>query len=83
MDKIHYRAVMKFFVKKGLTPNEIHSKFIKKLWVIRTLPKTQTLPRWSAFFFESKGDCSCGEEFCRSYEEPLQGRDNDVGASLE
>jgi len=29
MDKIKYRAVIKFFVKEGLTPNEIHSKFIK------------------------------------------------------
>jgi transposase len=28
MDKIEYRAVIKFFVKGGLTPNEIHSKFI-------------------------------------------------------
>jgi hypothetical protein len=29
MDKIEYRAVIKFFVKDGLTPNEIHSKFIE------------------------------------------------------
>jgi histone-lysine N-methyltransferase SETMAR len=29
MDKIEYRAVIQFFVKEGLTPNEIHSKFIK------------------------------------------------------
>jgi len=29
MDKIENRAVIKFFVKEGLTPNEIHSKFIK------------------------------------------------------
>jgi len=29
MDTIKYRAVIKFFVKEGLTPNEIHSKFIK------------------------------------------------------
>jgi hypothetical protein len=29
MDKIEYRAVIKFFVKEGLTPNEIHSKFIE------------------------------------------------------
>ena len=39
-------------------------------------PKLKTLPRWSAFFFESRGDCSCRGVFCRSYEEPLQGRDN-------
>jgi len=29
MDKIDYRAVIKFFVKEGLTQNEIRSKFIK------------------------------------------------------
>jgi len=29
MDKIEYRAVIKFFVKEGLMPNEIHSNFIK------------------------------------------------------
>jgi transposase len=28
-DKIEYRAVIKFFVKEGLTPNEIHLKFVK------------------------------------------------------
>jgi hypothetical protein len=28
MDKIEYRALIKFFVKEGLTPNKIHSKFI-------------------------------------------------------
>ena len=46
-------------------------------------PKLETLPRWSAFFFESRGDCRCRGVFCRSYEEPLQGRDNGSGASLE
>jgi histone-lysine N-methyltransferase SETMAR len=29
MDKIEYRAVIKFFVKEGLTPNEVNLKFIK------------------------------------------------------
>jgi transposase len=28
MEKNEYRAVIKFFVKEGLTPNETHSKFI-------------------------------------------------------
>jgi hypothetical protein len=28
MDKIEYRAVKKFFVKEGLTPKEIYSKFL-------------------------------------------------------
>jgi hypothetical protein len=29
MDKIEYCAVIKFLVKEGLTPNDIHSNFIK------------------------------------------------------
>jgi hypothetical protein len=29
MDNTEYHAVIKFFVKEGLTPNEIHLKFIK------------------------------------------------------
>jgi len=32
MDKIEYCAVIKFFVKEGLTPNEIHSEVHKSLW---------------------------------------------------
>jgi hypothetical protein len=32
MNKIECRAVKKFSVKEGLTPNEIHSKFIKVYW---------------------------------------------------
>jgi hypothetical protein len=28
-DKTEYRAVIKFFVKEGLTPNEINPKFIR------------------------------------------------------
>jgi hypothetical protein len=32
MDKIEYRAVIKFFVKEGLTPNEIHLKFTSQLF---------------------------------------------------
>jgi transposase len=29
IDKIEYRVVIKFFVKEGLTPNEVYSKFEK------------------------------------------------------
>jgi len=129
MDKIEYRAVIKFFVKEGLTPNQTRrnnswekTRFANEknhlssgqctrpqkcfgnrkikgsaLWTVGTstlllrfgslwllsLPKTQTLPRWSAFFFESRGDFSCRGVFCRSYEEPLQGRDNGPGVLLE
>jgi hypothetical protein len=34
MDEIEYRAVIKFFVKEGLTSNEIHSKLINFLGTI-------------------------------------------------
>jgi hypothetical protein len=29
IDKIEYLAVIKLFVKEGVMPNEMHSKFIK------------------------------------------------------
>jgi histone-lysine N-methyltransferase SETMAR len=45
--------------------------------------KAQTLPRLSAFLYESRGDWSCRGVFCRSYEESLQGQDNGAGASLK
>jgi hypothetical protein len=47
------------------------------------LSQNSTLSLWSAFFFKSKGDCSYRGVFCRYYKEPLQGRDNGAGASLE
>jgi hypothetical protein len=34
MDKTEYRAVIKFFVKEGLMPNEIHSKFKKFMGIL-------------------------------------------------
>ena len=58
------------------SPDLAHSRLL-------SLPKTQTLPHWSAFFFESRGDCSCRGVFCISSEEPLQGQDNGTGASLD
>jgi histone-lysine N-methyltransferase SETMAR len=46
MDKIEYRAVIKFFVKEGLTPNEIHSKFIK----VCGDSSFSTIKKWAAEF---------------------------------
>jgi len=43
MDKIEYRAVIKFFVKEGLTPNEIH----KSLWGLFSFV---TIMKWAAEF---------------------------------
>ena len=48
IDKIEYRAVIKFFVKEGLTPNEIHSKFVKVYE--ESSPSFSTIKKWAAQF---------------------------------
>jgi transposase len=48
MDKIEYRAVIKFFVREGLTPNEIHLKFIKVYG--DSSPSFSTTKKWVAEF---------------------------------
>jgi len=48
MDKIEYRAVIKFFVKEGLTPNEINSKFINVYG--DSSPSFSTIKKWAAEF---------------------------------
>jgi len=48
MDKTEYRAVIKFFVKEGLTPNEIYSKFIKVYG--DSSPSFSTIKKWAAEF---------------------------------
>jgi len=48
MNKIEYHAVIKFFVKEGLTPNEIHSKFIKVYE--DSSPSFSTIKKWAAEF---------------------------------
>jgi hypothetical protein len=48
MDKIEYRAVTKFFVKEGLTPNEIHLKSIKVYE--DSSPLFSTIKKWTAEF---------------------------------
>jgi transposase len=48
MDKTEYRAVIKFFVKEGLTPNEIHSKYIKIYG--DSSPSFWTVKKWAAEF---------------------------------
>jgi hypothetical protein len=47
MDKTEYHTVIKFFVKEGLTPNEIHSKFIK---VYGDSSSFSTIKKWAAEF---------------------------------
>jgi transposase len=48
MDKTEYRAVIKFYVKEGLTPNEIHSKFIRVYG--DSSPSFSTIKKWAAEF---------------------------------
>jgi len=48
MDKIEYHPVIKFFVKEGLMPNEIHSKFIKVYGEFS--PSFSTIKKWAAEF---------------------------------
>jgi transposase len=48
MNKTEYRAVIKFFIKEGLTPNEIHSKFIKVYG--DSYPSFSTIKKWAAEF---------------------------------
>jgi histone-lysine N-methyltransferase SETMAR len=48
MDIIEYRAVIKFFVKEGLTPNDIYSKFIKVYGDFS--PLFSTVKKWAAEF---------------------------------
>jgi len=48
MDKIEYHAVIKFFVKEGLTPKEIHSKFLQVCG--DSSPSFSTIKKWAAKF---------------------------------
>lgn len=48
MDKIEYRAVIKFFVLDGLTPSEIHPKLIKVYG--DSAPSISTVKKWAAEF---------------------------------
>jgi transposase len=48
MDKIQYRAVIKLFVKEGLTSIKIHSKFVK--FYGDSYPSFSTIKKWAAEF---------------------------------
>jgi len=45
-DKIEYCAAIKFFVKEGLRPNEIHLKFIQVYG--DSSPSFSTIKKWAA-----------------------------------
>jgi histone-lysine N-methyltransferase SETMAR len=63
MDKIEYCVVIKLFVKESLTPNEIHSKFIKVYG--DSSPSFSTIKKWAAEF---KRGCTSLED------DPREGR---------
>jgi len=48
MDTIEYRAVIRFFVREGLTSNEIHSTFINVYG--DSSPSFSTIKKWAAEF---------------------------------
>jgi hypothetical protein len=48
MDKIENHAIIKFFVKEGLTPNEIHSKFVRVYGA--SSPSFSTIRKWATEF---------------------------------
>jgi hypothetical protein len=48
MDKLEYRAVVKFLVLNGLTPNEIHPKLRKVFG--NSAPSISTVKKWAAEF---------------------------------
>jgi transposase len=60
MDKIEYRTVIKFFVKEGLTPNQIRSKFIKVYGDSSSL--FSTIKKWAAEF--KRGRTSLEDDLC-------------------
>ena len=65
MDKIEYRAVMELFGKEALTPNEMHSKFMKVYG--DSSPSFSTIKKWSAEL--KRGHTSLGDD-------PREGRPN-------
>jgi len=60
MDKIEYHVVIKFFVKEGLMPNEIHSKFIK--FYGDSSPSFSTITKWATEF--KRGCTSLEDDPC-------------------
>ena len=67
MDRIEYRVVIKFFVKEGLMPKEIHSKFIKVYG--DSSPSFSTIKKWAAEFKHGRTSLEV---------DPREGRPNSV-----
>ena len=63
VDKIEHHTVIKFFVKEGLTPNEIHSKFIK--FYGDSSPSFLRIKKWAAEFKHGRTSLE---------DDPLEGR---------
>jgi transposase len=72
MDKTEYRAIIKFFVKEGLTPNEIHSKFMKVYG--DSSPSFSTIKKYDA-------DFKCGHTSLE--DDPREGRPKSATTTSE
>jgi transposase len=60
IDKIEYCVAVKFLVKEGLMPNEIHSKLMKVYG--DTSPSFSTIKKWAAAF--KRGRTSLEDDPC-------------------
>jgi histone-lysine N-methyltransferase SETMAR len=63
MNKTEYRVVIKLFVKEGLTPKEIYSKFIKVYG--DSSPSFSTIKKWAAKF--KRGRTSLEDDPCEGH----------------
>jgi histone-lysine N-methyltransferase SETMAR len=63
MDKIEYSVLIKFFVKEGLMPNEINSKFIKVYG--DSSPSFSIIKKWAAEF--KRGRTSLEDDRCEGH----------------
>jgi hypothetical protein len=54
MDKFEYRAVIKFYVKEGLIPKEIYSKFINVYG--DSSPSFSSIKKWAVEFKRGRTD---------------------------
>ena len=48
MEKLEILAVINYFCKKGMSPNEIHEDFMEILW--NKFPSYSTVKKWAAEF---------------------------------
>jgi len=73
MDKIEYRAVIKFCVQEGLTPKEIYLKFIKVYG--DSFPSFSTIKKWAVKKWAAefkRGRTSLEDDICEEVQKVQQ-----------